>query len=373
MAVAQSEIINLPCRMANQIPPYRETNSNKSDTWIFVAPADGTVDRLKDQLQTAHSNIAFLQEQHSQMLIGLHQEIGRLQRNTQDLQRKLELSDLLVDEAPLRKRISELELEVAHCCQRSDFLSKELENANNVIAALDRKLKLQEWQHQNAIEEQKKIISRLEYELELKCSKLAELNSKLNNNKKRSFFQKMSFSTPRLPSVTLPPFPKSRMSLDGASARSSPSPTYQEARSYSLPDSGRLPSIQLSQFSGDSEFSRRSQCQSLSSSTLSNESLCNGFYEPRLSSFTDDTSQNGPPSIEKVGSSYLQHISSIVQFQPTIHSVELKNRLPHLHSGSSQRSHVRRQIRVHREAQVPGLKPNKLNPPEDECKNSTYT
>lgn len=369
MAIAQSEVINLPCRISNQVQ-YRETNSNKNDTWIFVTSTDSTVERLKDQLKTAHSNIAFLQQQHSQMLVGLHQEIDRLQRNAQNLQKKLELHDLLEDEEPLKKRIAELELEVAHCCQRSDFLSKELEHANNVISALDQKLKLQEWQHQNEMEEQKKIINRLEYELELKCSKLADLNAKLNTSKKRSIFQKMSFSSPRLPSVTLPPFPKSRLSLDSASTRSSPSPPFQEARSYSLPDSSRLPSIHLSQYPGQSQF------QSLSSSTLSNESLCNELYEHRLSSLSNDSCQNGPSSIEKINSSnYLQHISSIVSSQTNLsYSLDLKNKLPPLqvsYQSPPVRSHVRRQIRVLRDVQMSALKPNNLSVPDNgKCKNS---
>lgn len=131
---------------------------------------------LQAQLRSARNDLVFLQNQHRLTLRGLHAEIAKLQKTVKEMQFALFNNGMtLVDEESYKAKIGQLEEELEKWCCHCRFLSSQLEHANNALVSLNKRLQVQDWQHQAEMSEKNSIIANLQRELEWKCRALAEL------------------------------------------------------------------------------------------------------------------------------------------------------------------------------------------------------
>lgn len=167
--------------------------------------SDGNeVNILKEQLEAAKDNIAFLQTEHSHMLEGLHKEIDRLQNLCRDLQFRCEVEGCILPDSEFFKCSTKtLEEKVNNLIQENSELKRKLADSHQAIDILDQKEKLALWQHHQELEQRDEMILSLEKELESKCSTIAQLTASQGaRRKKGNFWRRFSFTSSNHPSTS---------------------------------------------------------------------------------------------------------------------------------------------------------------------------
>ncbi|XP_043924477.1 coiled-coil domain-containing protein 92 isoform X2 [Protopterus annectens] len=185
---------------------------------------------LESQLQSAQKNILFLQQEHANTLKGLHAEIRRLQQHCTDL--TYELTMKTSDQAEnaesrtseLRKKYSELEVQLKTKEGENSELIKELQQKNAMITVLENTIKEREKKYLEELKVKSHKLSMLSNELEQRASTIAYLTSQLHATKKKlvssssgtsdgtpSDSQAASSYKPSPPKEKLPDTPRRRM------------------------------------------------------------------------------------------------------------------------------------------------------------------
>ncbi|GFS75411.1 CCDC92 domain-containing protein [Nephila pilipes] len=209
-------------RMTQEIQYFPSLSTvKKSATEIIVKPdasGEGTsfdipddINILREKLKAAQDSIKFLQDEHTLMLKGLHEEIERLQDLCRDLQFRCETSGCLLPDSEFFRCSSEcLEQKVNNLLKENADLKRKLAESHQAIDILDQKEKLALWQHHQELEQRDNAILRLEKELESKCTTITQLTSQGARRKKGSFWRRFSFINSNHPS-TSNPVPHSRI------------------------------------------------------------------------------------------------------------------------------------------------------------------
>lgn len=150
-----------------------------------------TSSNLESQLQSAQKNILFLQQEHANMVKGLHAEIRRLQQHCTDLTYELTMKTSDQTEnaesrtTELRKKYNKLEVQLkTKEVENSEFV-KELQQKNAMITVLENTIKEREKKYLEELKMKSHKLSMLSSELEQRASTIAYLTSQLHATKKK--------------------------------------------------------------------------------------------------------------------------------------------------------------------------------------------
>ncbi|GBM37357.1 hypothetical protein AVEN_198262-1 [Araneus ventricosus] len=198
------EINHLPLQ-STPITSANEFTSLKPDASGEGSSCDDPNDiiAIREKLKAAQDSIRFLQDEHALMLKGLHEEIERLQDLCRDLQFRCETSGCLLPDSEFFKCSPDcLEQKVNNLLKENADLKRKLVESHQAIDILDQKEKLALWQHHQEMEQRDSAILRLEKELEVKCTTIAQLTSQGVRRKKGSFWRRFSFANSNHPSTS---------------------------------------------------------------------------------------------------------------------------------------------------------------------------